>query len=722
MRQFSLLLAASVIGLSGSAHAQDARASDQNRSDDGSLMSDDIVVTAQKKTVGESAQKVPISVTALGAAQLETLNVRSLQDLAAFAPNATLDGNGTVRGYANFTIRGTGLNSSIPSLEPAVGLFVDGVYQGIPAGAVSDNFDLASIQILRGPQGTLFGRNVTGGAVLVDTVRPSGRFGGYLEATVETGPEYSIKGAIEAPIVLDLLSFRLAGYYRKDDGWFTNSFDGSKFGKQKTYIVRPTLLLTTGPIKQAVILEYGKVSGDSSAFQAFNNNRSDNFFIDINQPGAGNQRWYSATSETNADVAFGDGTITNILGYRNFRQFTSQDIDASALSLFHGTSLTHQDQVSDELRYAGHFGPVDITIGGFYLHQNLLYIEARNPYVAGNRGGGGRQNDDSYAAFGQASIDLTPKLSVIGGLRYSYEKKSAAILLLTPGRCLDVTQPCDFNSRPTVDSSRSWHNLSPKLGVDYKITDTVLVYASFGKGVRSGGYNLRLSGALDPGVFDQENATAYEVGLKSDLIGRTLRFNVAAFSNTFKGLQRTVTTFVGPAQVQTIDNSADARIRGVEADITMRPTQGLEFVFGVGYLDARYTAVRADLNGDKVVNRADLNLPLARVPAWNVSAGSIYTFEFGSGAKLQSQVFFAHRSKALAADDGSATYPEFNDLRADITFTLPNRKTSVSLYGRNIGNEAHNTTAYASVPAFPSRGYRVISEGRSLGIEVRQEF
>lgn len=700
------------------ANPEDAKLAPSADADDGSLLSD-IVVTAQKKSVGERAQDVPIAITAIGATQLVTLNVRSLTDLSAVAPNVNLDPNSNVRGYANFAMRGSGLNSSVPSLDPAVGLFVDGVYQGVPAGSIADSFDLASVQILRGPQGTLFGRNVTGGAVLVETARPTNKLDGYVDASVETGPEYALKGAVGGALVPDVLSARLAAYYRNDTGWFHNDFDGSKLGKLETFIVRPSFALTVGSVKETLIFEYGHSQGEGNGPQALN---ATGFTINVNYPGASDQTWYSATSETVIGVGFGDGSITNVFGYRKYKQFSGIDLDSTPLSLFQFNTFLDQRQVSDELRYAGRFGPVELTIGGYYMHQNLLYRESRNPFAAGARGGGGVQISDNYGAFAQGTLKFTDRLSATGGLRYSYETKSAVIKALAVGSCIDARQVCDVYTAPTVNSTRNFRSIIPKVGFDFKANRDLLLYASFSQAFRSGGYNLRISSPLDPGTYNPENMTAYEIGMKGDFLDRKLRINVSAFINNYKGLQRTNTTFIGPNIVQLISNSADARIKGVEIEVTAQPAPGLEFLLGAGYLDARYTAVRGDLNGDGLVNNVDLNLPLVRVPKWSFSAGATYDLRFGSGASLRSQIFYSYRSRQAAQDSAVAFYDPFNDLRMDVTFTLPNRKTSASLFARNLTNEPHNVAGISVLSTFPSGGTRVISEGRSIGVELRQKF
>jgi iron complex outermembrane recepter protein len=160
----------------------------------------------------------------------------------------------------------------------------------------------------------------------------------------------------------------------------------------------------------------------------------------------------------------------------------------------------------------------------------------------------------------------------------------------------------------------------------------------------------------------------------------------------------------------------------VELDLTAQPVKGLQLVAGFGYLDGKYTSVRGDLNGDGVINQIDKNLILSRVPKYSTSVGAIYDFEVGSGASFRSQVFFSHRSRQAGQDSNVVFYPAYDDLRADITFTLPGKATSVSIYGRNLTNVARNTGSAGIVGALPSGGYKDVSEGRSVGVEVKQKF
>ena len=190
-----------------------------------------------------------------------------MQDLTTAAPNVTLTDLGTVTGFASFTIRGLGVNTTIPSMEPAVGVFVDGIYLGMSAGAVLDVIDLENIEILRGPQGLLFGRNTTGGAVLINTRRPGDVFAVNGRFNYETGPQETASASIEGPIG-EQFRAKLTGYYSNDDGWFTNQFDGGSFGASRTYVARPTVMWTpSAAFDSTLIYERGSVRGDGAVVQ-----------------------------------------------------------------------------------------------------------------------------------------------------------------------------------------------------------------------------------------------------------------------------------------------------------------------------------------------------------------------------------------------------------------------------------------------------------------------
>lgn len=257
------------------------------------ILNADIIVTATKKKDVENVQSVPVAITAFNAETLQALQVRDVQTLTYSAPNVSLDQVGTSRGTANFSIRGLGVNSSIPSIDPTVGVFVDGVYIGVNNGIVFDVFDLGSVEIARGPQGILYGRNTTGGAVLINTGDPTPYFKANFRAFYE-GPVDSGRGAgsmggqavVSGPIVKDVLNFKVGAYVNNDKGYFKNLFDGRDFGKAKTQILRGALeFLPAETVRMVAKVEYFNSDGDGPAAQNHGIYKRDTFDFSINNPG-----------------------------------------------------------------------------------------------------------------------------------------------------------------------------------------------------------------------------------------------------------------------------------------------------------------------------------------------------------------------------------------------------------------------------------------------------
>jgi len=457
------MLASAGLLFASVAHAQD---------DSESKYFDEIVVTAQKKADAENVQDVPIALTAFDGNTIDKLQIRDVNDLSYSVPNVSIDSSGTVKGLANFSIRGLGVTSSVPSLDPTVGTFVDGVYIGSNYGVILDTFDLEGIEILRGPQGLLFGRNVIGGAVLVNTRDASHETSGKVKVGVESGLQYTVAGSVTGSIVEDVLAGKVVAYAKKDEGYHTNGANGNNdFGEDETLMIRGALAFTPSEnVEFDLKLEAGSVVGDGppNQNQEFLTGSHD---VNIDNEGETDLSWRSAILETNIDV--GDGVITNILGYRAVDSLTDADIDSRPDNVFHGIFNLDQEQFSAETRYAGSI--IDdfwsITVGAYYFQQELLYRENRdifNGIVEGTFGG--EQDTTTWALFASNELAITDSLTVLGGLRYTNEEKDAvtATFFGGGGPCgtLDPTDDsCTFN----FSDSESWSNLSPKVGLKWEL-------------------------------------------------------------------------------------------------------------------------------------------------------------------------------------------------------------------------------------------------------------
>jgi len=708
---------------------------------------EEVLVTAQKKSSAQEVQDTSIAITAYGGDQLEALKVRDLKSLSYSMPNVALEDVGTTKGTANFAIRGLGINSSIPSIDPTVGVFVDGMYLGINGGVVFDMFDLEGIEVLRGPQGVLFGRNVTGGAVLVRTKLPGDEFAGSAKFAVETGLNRYYSGSVSGPILDDgTLSGKLSVYLNEDEGWHDNEFGDDSHGDSRTRLIRPVLVIAPDEYSEIILrFEHGDSVGDGPAGQNRGQFDRDDFRFAINEKGYYDNAWNQGIVEYTRDVGFLEGRITNIAGFRQYNSEGVSDIDASVATLFHAGFETQQEQVSNEFRFNGRIGQkIDLTTGLYYFDQEVKYQENRvvrafsvpPPTVAfAHFYGGGIQDHSTWGAFASADYLLSERLTLTAGLRYSKEEKEAKIRTLQPtiigparqpdvvpaGQCDVIGGNCAFDFK----DDKSWSSVTPKVGVTWTPNDQTQVYSFLTRGFRSGGYNLRNTDpSFSPGPFDQETQNSFEIGVKYDTPDNRGRLNVAAFYNQIEDMQREVNLpSGGSGVVQIIRNTADAEIMGVELEGRYALLSNLVVNLSLGYVEGEYREVKFDLNGDSVVNGQDGELDLPRLAPLTGSLGILYDQNIGDFGFMTAQVSYSHRDEAAYTDNNRGTLNDANIVDATLSLS-PNSETwTVSLYGRNLLDET--TEGGDTQLPFGALGvttFSPLNKGRVIGAEFKIKF
>ncbi|GGY43947.1 TonB-dependent receptor [Parvularcula lutaonensis] len=684
----------------------------QDEEDRGSIsdLTDVITVTATKSADPEDVQDVPVAVTAFNSGTLDALNVRDLEDLTFSAPNVSLDDIGTARGQANFSIRGLGVNSSIGSIDPAVGVFVDGVYMGINSGIVFDLFDLESIELVRGPQGILFGRNTTGGAVLVNTGNPTDEFEGRISYIYETpidddrgGANHYIMGTVSGPIVEGKLNGKFGAFYNDDKGYFQNQLDGGNLGAADTKILRGALeWMPTDNLSFLAKAELFDSLSDGPVAQNRGIFERDSFDVSIDEVGFADVEAQTLSLRTDWELDF--GTLTNITGYRNFTQNTLGDIDSTPAFLFHSDTQTEQEQISNELRYAGTWGAFDVKAGLFYFHQDIGVNENRDlpflPPPLGNTTftGGGVQDQDVYGVFTQVDWNATDALKLTGGLRFSYEEKDVAIAYVIPR-----IPPCDVlaGTCPTNDilstgfeDDDAWQNLSPKLGFQWMPSGDAQVYGSWTRAFRSGGYNFRIT---DPRAFinqvitqteiatDEEQVDSFELGTKLQGLEGRGQLNAAVFFTQIADMQREVNLSDPTAGVsQLITNTADADIFGIELEGQYLLTDSLLVMGNFGWIDAEYTDVRFDLNGDGLVTDADESLAIPRVPEFTYGATLVWEVPAGDMGDFTTRIGYQHRDEFAYTDNNFGWIQEADMLEFNVTWETPREGLTLSFFGENL--------------------------------------
>ncbi len=747
---------------------------------------ENITITGTKKARGQIANEAPVALTALGEDQLEAFQFRDLESLTFSIPNVSFDSVGTAKGVANFSIRGLGANSSIPTIDPTVGIFINGVYLGSNAGAVLDSFDLEAVEVLRGPQGILFGRNVTGGAVLLRTKRPGDTYGGAVKTNVEIngadpdkGLEYRFYGAVDLPLFPDFFKARIAGQFRRDDGWFTNmapdgqgGFNEEQFGEETTWLVRPTFTITpTDNITLHVTYEHGDTETQGPPSQSTstigNLGRRVNpgfvgpfsdFDFSIDLPGFAEYEWDQIFGELVINI--GDNvTLTDVFGYRRVDSAAASDIDSQPISLFHSGSITNIEHWSNELRLALSYDRFDATVGVYLFGQTIEYRERRLLFEDAPQFSpttqvidstfGGDQDQFSFGAFTQLEYGFTEALTGIVGGRITYETKSAEVVTFnglaspTPGLpppFVGAGAPCagtlslDCPFEDGFNDDENWFNFSPKVGAQYDIGADSTIYGHWTRGFRSGGYNMRNTSAdptSTPGPFDEEQQDVFEIGVKGAAYKRKIRFSAALFRTEMNDLQREVNVPGAAGVVQIIQNTADATLFGAELDVTLAVIPNLVILGSFGYVDGDYRDVRFDLNGDGVVGAgplgSDRNLELPRLANITVNAGAVYDIDMGSVGFLTLRGNYAYRDESFFTDNNYGLLPSGHVVDASIALTIADiafagdsyMVPKFTIYGRNLANEAF----LGGQTVLPFGGnFSPLKEGRVFGAELRVDF
>jgi iron complex outermembrane receptor protein len=734
----------------GDAVAQDGDAVPQDVFGVSGVFLKKITVTARKRE--ELIQNVPLSITHFSSEQIEALKVNDLESLAVRMPNVALDDSISGLAVANFSIRGVGINNSIASVDPTVGVFADGVYLGQTTIVLFDTFDVESIEVLRGPQGTLFGRNVTGGAILVNTKKP----GDVLEISARTsfeGGGESLNSYYMATVggpISETVGVKVSAYTNQDNGWFKNLHTGEAFGENDTRMVRSVITWNpTDDVSLILRYQYESSEGDGTAGQNQRDFDIDSHDFSIDEEGFREHRHHFFSAQVDWDVDFGDGAITNIFGFYDSDGSALLDIDSSPQSLLHIRGWTPYRQWSNELRYAGRFfESLHATTGFYYFTSEVNYHDRR--YLVGDRidrfiaagelptgahftqDVGGNYYVDTLGVFLSLDYDLTDRVMLIAGTRYSYDKRKAE----TASGLLNISgvlggMPCNIAIGPACPfdftDEETWNSWSPKLGVAYYMGGgtnfEANVYGHWTRGYRSGGYNLRNTYAPDeelPGPYDEEKIDTFEAGFKiSTNIGI---LNGAVFYNLIDDVQRVITlpddTVGGGGIYQEIHNTADVEAFGFELDGLVAVTDKLFLLGFVGYVDPEYTKVKHDLNRDETLDEKDLALKLPRAAKWTWSLGAIHDAGLANWAKMTSRISYSFRDKLYLTDDNKGYTPEQKILDAGIDITPMDGRVSIGFYGKNLLNEVKHGS-YVELPLQLMGGsFAPLSKGRTFGVQL----
>jgi len=673
---------------------------------------EEIVTTARKRTAAEAVQDVPIAVTGFGSAQIEALFLQKIDDLGYLMPNVQMEQIGTFPGVQSFSIRGQGINSSIPSVDPTVGVFVDGVFLGTSFGVVLDTFDIESIEVLRGPQGLLFGRNVTGGAVLVRNARPNGEFGFRARVGATDNDELLTAIAIEGSLMEDRLAGKLVLYRNDDPGFFPNPTNATDVGQMETTLIRPTIVWTPNDATDVTLIwEDGKAEGDGAAWTSVTAQQAGavpEFTTILNDIGFTDIDWTQVTLEANVD--WGPGALTYILGYREVEANSATDVDGINAPIFFVPGFTDQDQLSHELRWSGSVSDSWQTTVGFYLfEQDINYRESR--FIQGGalqRALGGDMNSRNFGMFWNNDINITDSWILTAGVRFTDEEKTAQIISGDINNsALGCSEVVTFNC--AFDNLKGeWSNITPKLGLQWMFTDSSHLYGYYSKGYRSGGFNFRNAAptVIPPGPTREEEVNTTEVGFKTEFADGRMRLNIAAFRNEITDAQREINVGdpnpAGVVVLQATINAGDVTIDGFEAEFVGLLTDTFSITATYGKMDGKYD--RIDPSVPQI--EADLGLPFAliggeppRLAPTNYSLGFSWDIPLGGIGLINVASNYSFREAHFYDDSNLNKFVDQKRLNASINWFSPNESWQVSLYGKNLEDQPNygNLTSIAGL-------------------------
>ena len=553
----------------------------------------EIVVTAQKRS--QNAQNVPIAITALNSEQLRSAGVSSTLDLKSTVP--ALNITTATAGYGLPRIRGIGATGQGPGIENPVAVYVDGVYYGAAFGVLQSLFDVDQVAVLKGPQGTLFGRNATGGLIQISTLGPSfettGRAEfGYGNYNTAHAAAY-VSGGLSKTLAVSLSG----QYENQNDGYGQNLVTGNDIQSSRSWAGRAKLLWK--PTSDTSFLLAADANGRDATEPAFRNFHLNTLGQDVEQqivalggdphrdilsdtdPSLRASQW--GTSLT-ASHDFGVATLKSITAYRHTDLQFAFDPDGTAVQQLVVDNSQYDKQFSQEINLVSDGGgPFKWVVGGFYLHDSSGLDPARvtGLFTYGNNGYSDIDANvklDSYSGFAEGTYTFGSSTNLTAGLRYTRDERDLNAITVAYNGNIGVTTTSD----PTTDS-RTFSKLTWRLTLDHRFSPELLAYASYNRGFRSGTFIPQATPivTLEPEVID-----AYEVGLKTDLFDRRVRFNLAAYYYSERNLQ--VMQVI--AGLQNVYNADGAHIYGLDGDVTWRVTDNLRLFGGFNYTHARYTS------------------------------------------------------------------------------------------------------------------------------------
>jgi iron complex outermembrane receptor protein len=750
------LLAASISAaglVAGEVHAQQASASDASASESSEGL-EAIVVTARKRT--ENLQSVSSSISALGATDLAKRFDSDVRDFANSAPNVLIDdtqqGPG---GVAAIYIRGIGVADVEKSVDPAVGVVIDDIYLGQSSGSLLKAIDVDRVEVLRGPQGTLFGRNATGGVINLARSRPTQELTGKVRGTYSSFDTFDFQGVVSMGLAPNV-AFKVSGAYNSSDGYIFNKTFNQPGQKSDFRAIGGQLLLTPTPALE-ISLSYDHQLTRQDPPQLSALAKPTDLFCAAykycspkpDQPITGD-RYVSVSNAPvdksarfQLDMAIGklkyelgsNLDFEYILGYLKTKESINQDFDSTPQTLYHTDRPARWRQVTNEARLImGGNGPLTFVLGGYqwfskYTINLKNYIGFAGPPLL-TSAQDVTQTTKSWAGYFEGDYKFTDKLKLTVGGRYTHDTKTTQvndktifiygtleeknpIVTLPPVAGVNIVMPTPIQA--------SWSKFTPKVSLSYNFTPEVMTYALWSRGYRGGGFNGRpatIGAATTP--YNPETLDNYELGFKTQFLNDRVRLNGAFYMMKYKDMQQDLDvpapgTSTG-RENRTI-NASKADLKGVELDLTARVTSNFTIGGNVGYLDAKYKDFFGDIYSTGTPVDATF-LKIRRAPKWTWDLRASYENNVGPGTLMvNAELHHIGAHELTFLNNPNLRNGGQNMLDASISYKI--NKTMISVFGKNLIDENGWTIGYDVQGVW---SYGAARPPRSWGVAVTQTF
>ena len=683
---------------------------------------EEVIVTAQKRE--QSMQDVPFSVSAISGKTLRDSGVVDIMDLQTITPSLMTPSTGSPGQGASFRLRGFGSPPFNLGIEPAVATFVDGVYRSRSGVAVSDLVDIARVEVLKGPQGTLFGKNTTAGVVHVITNRPNlEQTEGFVEGSYGEYDRVRAKAMTNLPVT-DNSAVRVSGSWGDGDGYFDNNFGPDDSNDLDRWNVQGQwLYVPSDDLEINLSASYSDISEICCAPIPVAELDDTDVYINTEEKNDATDAVYSMHLNWSISDAI---QLTSITAYQDYELDTIVDGDFVPLDILAIVEQVEIKGFTQELRFSGSTDSLEWTLGGFYSDDEIdrdrrfVWGEDVGVLPFGLSPGLGTvdilsQDGDSWAIFGQGTYAITERLAVTAGLRYNDESKDGdgKFELVQPG------PPGPVN--PSFKDSVNEDEPTGMASIQYDWNDNIMTYATYQHGYKAGGINLARESAGLPGqpgnaTFDKETADNYEIGAKMDLWDDRVRLNVALFHTEYDDQQNQILV---PPGVFIVRNGEGSEIDGLELEGAFAATETLSFNFGLTLLDSSFDDGTDFGQGDVGGN----DLPWA--PETSGSIGWDYVLPFGSnGLEFFWTGNALYRDSYIANSSGVDNDPELEQDSSEIYNTqmgLRNDQWSAMVWCRNCSDEVVKEVAFpAPLPITGTQSY--INRPQEFGVTVRYTY